>query len=367
MNEMHDSFVFYRSFAEQFKQVAEDVNCETAWKCINALMDYALDGIEPPRDVQLYGFRQMKASIDAAQGRYTKAKQDGKQGGAPKKELAIEDILTLQSEGCTQKQIAKELNISVSTVKRRLEEYKQRLAVQDRNEPIYTVDFDLNSSSYDTAKELINSSEVQNPSSKVQNQVQNFSSKAQFSSKPSSAQLSSVQNLNINTNINTNMNTNTNKNANKNMNILNAARENELLMGQNLIAKKSSALAQNHTTSFEPMEVQKYNREESSQIAQNSYGSFGPKEIQNKNDEKGPQIAQNLYRGFRNKNESISTGEINEIQKNSVISQKHNGEPNDSLRKTSKSTKKFRVIPLQPLCYVLRARRRCVAQADSFP
>lgn len=59
-------------------------------------------------------------NIKAAQDRYSKAIENGKNGGRTKIELPIEEIEDLISKGKTQKEVAALYNVSVDTIQRRL-------------------------------------------------------------------------------------------------------------------------------------------------------------------------------------------------------------------------------------------------------
>ena len=72
-----DSFIFYRSFSECIRELDPDVRRD----CYEALIDYALDGIEPDAEGVVQAmFRAFKPQIDANNKRY----ENGKRGGRPK-------------------------------------------------------------------------------------------------------------------------------------------------------------------------------------------------------------------------------------------------------------------------------------------
>ena len=81
-----DSFVFYRSFAECIQELDPAVQIE----CYNAIVNYALDGIEPDDNgVVMAIFKAFKPQIDANNRRYENGKKGGefgKLGGRPKKD-----------------------------------------------------------------------------------------------------------------------------------------------------------------------------------------------------------------------------------------------------------------------------------------
>ena len=75
---MRDSLVFYRSFYEAIK----DLPAEQYKQCMDAIMQYALDGIEPSIGGIAYSiFTLVKPQIDANNKRF----ENGKKGGRPSK------------------------------------------------------------------------------------------------------------------------------------------------------------------------------------------------------------------------------------------------------------------------------------------
>lgn len=78
-----DSFVFYRSFAECIQELDPAVQIE----CYNAIVNYALDGIEPDDNgVVMAIFKAFKPQIDANNRRY----ENGKRGGRKPKDNQTE-------------------------------------------------------------------------------------------------------------------------------------------------------------------------------------------------------------------------------------------------------------------------------------
>ncbi len=94
-----DGFVFYASFAEAL----EDLPAEDFKECITILSNYALKGEEPEQmsPFAKIFFKMAKPQIDAN----TKRRNDGTQGGRPKKTSGFED-------GESQKPVVSELKTS---------------------------------------------------------------------------------------------------------------------------------------------------------------------------------------------------------------------------------------------------------------
>lgn len=79
-----DSFVFYRSY----KKALQALPIEQQLRLLNAIIDYALDGIEPNLDgIEMAFFELVRPQINANNVKYEngcKGGQYGKLGGAPK-------------------------------------------------------------------------------------------------------------------------------------------------------------------------------------------------------------------------------------------------------------------------------------------
>ena len=122
-------FVFYESFLKNLQHVEKFQGKEAAYNFLIDLIEYGLYGLTPDEDslTWLYGFEQIKTSIDAAQDRRDKQIAIGKTGGRPRKIVDIEEIVRLKDEGLSMRAISNQLNISEKTVRRRLQESKHTL------------------------------------------------------------------------------------------------------------------------------------------------------------------------------------------------------------------------------------------------
>jgi len=129
-NDNTSAFVFYESFLKGIQRVEGFEGKEAAYDFLMDLIEYGLYGLVPDENNKtwLYGFEQMKASIDNAQTRREKQIAQGKMGGRPRKTVDIEEILALRDQGLSMRAIADRLVISPKTVSRRLEEYGQNPA-----------------------------------------------------------------------------------------------------------------------------------------------------------------------------------------------------------------------------------------------
>lgn len=122
----NSSFVFYESFLKSVQNVERFRGKEEAFDFAMSIIEYGCYGL-PPEDTNpawLYGFEQVRASIDAAQDRRQKQIAQGKMGGRPRKSANIDEILQMRANGLSIRAIAEQLNISDKTVRRRLQEHE---------------------------------------------------------------------------------------------------------------------------------------------------------------------------------------------------------------------------------------------------
>ena len=126
-NDNTSAFVFYESFLKGIQRVESFEGKAAAYDYVMDLIEYGLYGLVPDDNNKtwLYGFEQMKASIDSAQVRREKQIAQGKMGGRPRKIVDIEEILVLKQQGLSLRAISDKLNISEKTVRRRIQEYEQ--------------------------------------------------------------------------------------------------------------------------------------------------------------------------------------------------------------------------------------------------
>lgn len=122
----YDNFVFYGSWREALEGFKEDFGEDYAKETLWNLMLLATTGEIETEKKSIIGFLNgtVLPNIKAAQDRYSKAIEKGKNGGRTKIELPIEEIEDLISKGKTQKEVAALYNVSVDTIQRRLKEYR---------------------------------------------------------------------------------------------------------------------------------------------------------------------------------------------------------------------------------------------------
>lgn len=122
----YDNFVFYGSWREALEGFKEDFGEDYAKETLWNLMLLATTGEIETEKKSIIGFLNgtVLPNIKAAQNRYIKSIEDGKNGGRTKIELPIEEIEDLISKGKTQKEVAALYNVSVDTIQRRLKEYR---------------------------------------------------------------------------------------------------------------------------------------------------------------------------------------------------------------------------------------------------
>jgi hypothetical protein len=122
-----ESFVMYESVFKQMEILEKRLGKEVAYDFIKAIATFGLYGEMPEEDsmVWLYGFEQSITSISAAKTRYEAAVENGKKGGRPKKINEKEVIDLKKVWGFSNKEIAEELNCSVSSVEKILANYRK--------------------------------------------------------------------------------------------------------------------------------------------------------------------------------------------------------------------------------------------------
>ncbi|MBQ9679843.1 MAG: helix-turn-helix domain-containing protein [Ruminococcus sp.] len=127
------SFVLYESVYKHIQTLQKRVSAETALKYANAVMEFGLYGVIPNEDdvVWIYGFEQAMTSIYSSKEKYSKAIDNGKKGGAPRK-YNHELIVELKGQGLTNKQIAEEIGCAEITVSRALKEEREK-SEEDQN------------------------------------------------------------------------------------------------------------------------------------------------------------------------------------------------------------------------------------------
>lgn len=114
MSEQRESFVFYRSFAENLHRVPPSDRL-TAYECLIAcaLGDRTVDSLPYPLNAII---GQMLKNVDAAKKRYDSAVENGKKGGRPRKWIDQEEAEALYTELGSWPKVADALDVDRSTL-----------------------------------------------------------------------------------------------------------------------------------------------------------------------------------------------------------------------------------------------------------
>ena len=113
------SYILYESVFKQLEILKKRLGKETAYDFIEAISRFGLYGELPEENsaVWLYGFEQTITSIYAAQQRREAAIENGKKGGR-KKTIDDNKVLELKSQGLTNKEVAKKIGCSESSIEK---------------------------------------------------------------------------------------------------------------------------------------------------------------------------------------------------------------------------------------------------------
>lgn len=121
---VNNSFVFYASFLETVEK-AEKISPELANELMKAIIEYGIYGEyesdNPYIDMLMPNITTV---VDKAKDRYAKAVENGKKGGRPST-IDKDKVIYLHNQGLTNKEIAAEMNCSLSTVEKTVSKYKK--------------------------------------------------------------------------------------------------------------------------------------------------------------------------------------------------------------------------------------------------
>lgn len=117
--EPKEGVVIYKTMYQQYKRLLK-YNEQSAAVYINALLEYAFEGIEPDEDseVWLFGFDGAKTAIDNASVRYLKAKENGATGGRKRIDIDIDELEEKYRELKTWAAVAKYYGVTDKTIRR---------------------------------------------------------------------------------------------------------------------------------------------------------------------------------------------------------------------------------------------------------
>lgn len=121
---VNNSFVVYATYYEVVKEL-EQTDPEKAFALLKAIMDYGFYGEYDDSDIMIkLLMKQIGFGIDKSNDRYAKAVENGKKGGRPST-IDKGKIIYLHNQGMTNRQVADELNCSLSTVEKTISKYKK--------------------------------------------------------------------------------------------------------------------------------------------------------------------------------------------------------------------------------------------------
>lgn len=122
-NRKLSSMVLNESVMTYCDKIAEVNGVQEAWRILHILTDYGLYGIEPPADdksLWIYNLDTELYLIKLSRDKYNKSVEDGKRGGRKKIETNDDEIASMLESGYTYQQISERMNVSISTLKRRM-------------------------------------------------------------------------------------------------------------------------------------------------------------------------------------------------------------------------------------------------------
>lgn len=160
MSEQRESFVFYRSFAENLHRVPASDRL-TAYECLIAcaLGDRSVDSLPYPLNAII---GQMLENVDAAKKRYDSAVENGKKGGRPRKWIDQEEAEALYAKLGSWPKVADALDVDRSTL------WKARKAWEYAVEKPKNLNVTVNDTVNDNDTVSINNNKKDAPAPRVQ-------------------------------------------------------------------------------------------------------------------------------------------------------------------------------------------------------
>lgn len=123
MENYKSSVVIYESAYSAIEYLQDDT---IKWEAIRGLLRYGFYGEAPESDNPLVNMIYVQAipSMQSAKQRYDKAVANGKKGGRPA-DVPTEEIITMKSNGMTNKQIAEKMGCTTKNIENRVAIYNK--------------------------------------------------------------------------------------------------------------------------------------------------------------------------------------------------------------------------------------------------
>ncbi len=123
MENYKSSTVIYESAYSAIEYLQDNTS---KWEAIRGLLRYGFYGESPESENPFINmiYTQAIPSMKSAKQRYEKAVSDGKRGGRPT-EVSTEEIITMKSNGMTNKQIAEQIGCTTKNIENRVAIYNK--------------------------------------------------------------------------------------------------------------------------------------------------------------------------------------------------------------------------------------------------
>ena len=129
------NFVFYKSWYETIVSLPEEQGKELLWQIMNVGIGKELSTDDPLIRGIINSF--IRPAISAAQNRYRIAVENGSTGGRPRKEIDMNEVLSLHNQGLSYDAIAQKMGVSRNTIANRLNEHKNQKPNTETNKNLY--------------------------------------------------------------------------------------------------------------------------------------------------------------------------------------------------------------------------------------
>lgn len=124
----YETFVFYGSWRESLEGFKEDFGEEYAKEVLWNLMTVGTTGEIETDKKSIIGFLagSIIPNINKAKDRYAAARENGKKGGRPTKEIDLQKAKELRDSGMSYEKIGKELGVSKDTIRNKLKDFSEK-------------------------------------------------------------------------------------------------------------------------------------------------------------------------------------------------------------------------------------------------